>query len=323
MRSFFESALVEYNSMMKSTIDNPKFRRMLSPQYPSERIEYLDYMIEFYFKIMMALKDVGFNSQFRAQMTSSLQMMFTKGKSIRSLVDGYSQKLGNITLNSKADHTILFTIVRAAYEQLCAFELVYMIPDTDDKRLVLENAYVAAAQVNRLKAFTEEALTHYPEEVSLAKQDIDDCKKAICETKLYQGLSDEEQNILIEQVFKRGEYKIVFTTDGVLKPHVGWDEVRDYCRLNTDALHGVYKYACNMAHPSYLALIQFHDAYSEGAIDDLNDTAVMQMIAIMSVYIMDFIEAFPEAKHVYEDLDDESKFMVRLYSESFRNNTSV
>ena len=308
---------------MKSTIDNPEHSRMLRPQSPFDRIEYLDYIIDFYFKVMMALKGVGFKSQFRAQMTSSLQMMFTKGKAMRRLVNGYSQKLGDVTLNSKADHTILFTIVRAAYEQLCAFELVCMIPDTDDKRLILENAYVAAAQVNRLKAFTEEGLTHFPEEVSLARQDIEDCKKAICETQLYQSLTEKEQNNLMEQVFKRGEYQIVFTADGKLKPHVGWDEVRDYCRLNTDALHGVYKYACNMAHPSYLALIQFHDAYSEGAIDDLNDTAVMQMIAIMSVYIMDFIEAFPEAKHVYEDLDEESKFMVRLYSESFRNSSEL
>ena len=53
----------------------------------------------------------------------------------------------------------------------------------------------------------------------------------------------------------------------------------------------------------------------------MNDTAVMQMIAIMSVYIMDFIEAYPEAKHVYEDLDDESKFMVSYYSECFRNDS--
>ena len=57
-----------------------------------------------------------------------------------------------------------------------------------------------------------------------------------------------------------------------MKPHVGWDEVRDYCRLSTDTLHGMYKYACNMAHPSYLGLIQFHDAYKEGAIESLNET---------------------------------------------------
>lgn len=39
----------------------------------------------------------------------------------------YSQKLGVITLNSRVDYSILFTIIKAAYEHLCAFELVYII----------------------------------------------------------------------------------------------------------------------------------------------------------------------------------------------------
>lgn len=305
----------------KSTIDNPKYRRMLRPQCYADRIGYLDYMIDFYFDAMIALKGVGFKSQFRAQMTSSLQMMFTKGKSMRQIVGGYSHKIGNISACCQADHTVLFTIVRAAYEQLCAFELIYMIPDTADKRTILENAYVAAAQVNRLKTFTEDALSRYPKEVAETKQDIEACKREICDTQLYQSLTEKEKNNLMEQVFKRGEYQIVFTDEGKLIPHVGWDNVRDYCRLNTDALHGVYKYACNMAHPSYLGLIQFHEAYKEGAIGDLNDTAVMQMIAIMSVYIMDFMEEYPEVKKVYDGLDDESKFVIRMYSEGFRNSS--
>lgn len=308
---------------MRSTIDNLEYRRMLDPQSPADRVAYLEYMIDFYFKVMLALKNVGFKSQFRAQMTSSLQMMFTKGKSICKLLEGYSQKCDSITLFSQADHTILFTIVRAAYEQLCTLELVYIIPDTDDKRVILENAYVAAAQVNRLKAFTDEALSHYPREVAETRNDIECCRAEIRSTALYQSLTEKEKANLEKTIFQEGKYQIVFTKDGKLLPHVSWDKVRDHCQLNTDALYGFYKYACNMAHPSYLGLIQFHDAYKEGAIGDLNDTAVMQMIAMMSVYIMDFLEAYPEAKHVYDELDDESHFMVRMYSECFRNSSEL
>lgn len=208
---------------MKSSIDNPIFRRMLKPQCFTDRMGYLDYMIDFYFKVMIALGNVGFKSQFRAQMTSSLQMMFTKGKSMRLLLDGYSHKCGNITLNSLADHTVLFTIVRAAYEQLCAFELLFMIPDTEDKRIILENAYVAAALVNRLKAFTEEALTRYPEITAETRLDIDCCRKEIQNTALYKSLTDGEKAKLEETIFKKGEYQIVFTKEGKMLTHVGWD----------------------------------------------------------------------------------------------------
>ena len=308
--------------MVIETIEKPNCCRMLRPQCFTDRVAYLDFMIDFYFRVMVALGRVGFKSGFRAQMSTTLQMMFTKGKSMRSLLEGYNHSNYGVNLSSPADHTILFTLFRTAYEQLCAFELVYLIPDTDDKRTILENAYVAAGQVNRLKMFTEDGLARYPEETDIAKQDIEDCKREICNTRLFQSLSEKAQGILIETIFNKGEFQIVFTEDGKMKPHVGWDEVRDYCRLNTDTLHGMYKYACNMAHPSYLGLIQFHDAYKEGAIESLNETAVMQMISVMSVFMMDFLKAFPEVAHVYLDADEETKFMVRMYSESFRNRSN-
>ena len=304
--------------LMKTTIDNPKYRRMLMPQCSADWIEYLDFVTDFYFSVMLALGEVGFRSQFRAQMTSSLQMMFAKGKSMRTLLDGYNYKKGTVTLQGKPDHTILFTLVRAAYEQLCAFELVYVIPDTDDKRIIMENAYVAAAEVNRLKMFTTDELERNFEKVDSVKQKIEECKNAIRQTALFQSLSEKEKLKLEEVVFKNGEYRIVIDKEGKLRFHVGWDDVRNYCRLKTNALHGLYKFACNMAHPSYLGLIQFHDAYREGVIDELNDTAVMHMISIMSVYIVDFLGEFPEAKTVYDQLDDEAQFAIRMYNDGFR-----
>lgn len=306
--------------MKELSINNQVYRRMLSPESLAERVMYLDFMIDFYFEVMCSLKNIGFKNQFRAQMSTMVQMMFMKGKSMRILLDGFSHSTKNVQINGFADHTILFTLVRAAFEQLCAFELVYLIPDTEDKRIILENTYIAAAQVNRLKMFTEESLSRYPDETQMARQDIEQCKNDIRKTVLYQSLTEKEQKVLEEQVFKKGEYQIVFTDDGKLKLHVGWDEVRNYCKLSTTTLHGVYKYACNMAHPSYLGLCQFYDSYKEGAIEELNHIAVMQMIGIFSVFIMDFIKAFPEVGHVYSNLDEESKFMVRMYSEGFRDN---
>lgn len=66
--------------IMKETIDDPKYRRMLCPQCYDDWVEYLDFMIDFYFKVIVFMGHVGFNTQFRAQMSISLQMMFSKGK---------------------------------------------------------------------------------------------------------------------------------------------------------------------------------------------------------------------------------------------------
>lgn len=303
---------------MITTIDSPKYHRMLRPQCYEDWVEYLDFMIDFYFKVIVVMGCVGFKTQFRAQMSTSLQMMYSKGKAMRSLVDGYNQKCGLVNMDSKADHTLLFTLVRAAYEQLCAFELVYVIPDTEDKRTLMENVYMATSQVNRLKLFSEETLLRYPKETAEARQDIEECKREICNTRLYKSLTKIEQKALIDSVFKKGDYQMVFTKEGKFVSHVGWDGVRNYCKLSTDVLNGVYKFACNMAHPSYLGLIQFCDAYKDGEIVHLNTTAIMQMLGIMSVYMMDYMEEYPEAKSAYDKLNDEAKFAVRMYSESFR-----
>ena len=306
---------------MDSTITNPKYVRMLMPESCVGRIEHLDYLIEFYFKVMVALGKVKFKSLFRAQMTSSLQMIYTKAKSMRQLVEGFRQQGGVPLVYCQADHTVLYTIVRAAYEQLCAFELIYVIPDTEEKRLVMKDAYIAAGEVNRLKLFTEESLERNKERADSVRDVIEDCRREIHSTHFYKALSDKEKTEFEKQVFKKGEYRIILNEKGKRIVNVGWDEVRNYCRLNTDALHGVYKYACNMAHPSYLGLVQFHEAYKEGVIDDLNATAVMQMISIMSVFIMDFMEVYPEIQNVYTDLDHESQFAIRMYNECFRGDS--
>lgn len=56
--------------------------------------------------------------------------------------------------------------------------------------------------------------------------------------------------------------------------------------------------------------------------NNLKETAIMQFTAIMSVYIGDFLSAFPEVRHVYDELDEESKFMVDMYKDGFRERST-
>jgi len=281
-----------------------------------DHIDYLDWMIDFYFKVTVAMRPVGFKSMFRMEMSHGVQMMFTKAKSFRKLLDGFGHSDGVNTLNCITDHTVLFTFVRAAYEQLCAFELVCIIPDTAEKKLVLENIYIASGLTSRHKLFTEDALERKKEDLHEEELIIVDCKNAIVNTNLYKGLTEREQTNLLKCIDK-GDYQIVFSEDK-MNPHVGWDEVRDYIGLDTDVLKGLYKYACNMAHPSYLGLIQYIEAFKDDAMTHLKETAIMQFVSIMSVYIGDYMKAFPECVHVYDNLDDESKFMVDMYKDGFR-----
>ena len=297
---------------------NNVYNRFLVSSSLSDKLDYLDFMLHFYKDVRIALKKEVLKPKFREQMSVFIQMMYSKGKTLHHLIKCSINENENHEC-IYIDHTILFTLVRSAYEQLCVFELVYMIPDTDEKRTIMENVYVAAGPVNRQKAFTEDTRLRYKEVVIEDEKEIDVCRTNIQNTNLFKSLSANEQKKIEDCVFKKGEYQILFTKEGKLVLHVGWDEVRKYSKLCTNALDGVYKYACNMAHPSYWGLIQFSDAYKTGGVEELNYTAAMQMIGIMSVFIMDFIEEFSEIKDVYSNLDEESKYMIRAYSECFRN----
>lgn len=73
-----------------------------------------------------------------------------------------------------------------------------------------------------------------------------------------------------------------------------------------------------MAHPSYLGLIQFREAFNENAMNMFMETATMQLSLIMSVFIMDYMNEFTMVKDIYEKLDIESRFMICMYSQSLK-----
>lgn len=240
----------------------------------------------------------------------------------RNLLDGFSHSNGIYHLSNLIDHTILFTIVRTAYEQLCAFELVYVLPNTDDKRLILKNAYIASGLSNRQKMFTKEELIKNKAILNEEINIINDCRIQIHNTKLYKSLNNESQIVLNREVFNNGNFQLYFNDTNKLIPHVGWDQVRNLCSLGTDTLKGLYKYACNMAHPSYLGLTQYRVAFKKDVTNNLVETATMQLSSIMSVFIMDYINKYPMVKHVFDNLDFESQYMICMYNHTLRSDSN-
>ena len=283
-----------------------------------DTIEHLDIMLDFYFKVFSSLSSIEFNSEFKAMICTSVQMMFTKGKALRNLLEGIDHSVESRYIHYNTDHTVLFSIVRTAYEQLCTFELLCILPDSDEKKLFLEKAYIASGEWNRLKMIESDNDPKIIEEVDGIRQVIDECKQAIHSTDLFKKLSITERESLNREIFKNGNYQILFKKDGGIITHVGWDEMRKYIGLNV-SFDGIYRYVCNMAHPSYIGLSQFYYAHEDFSIKDLNDTALTQMLAIMSVFIMDYLEVFPEAKNVYERLNCKQKGIISKYNMCLRN----
>ena len=274
-------------------------------------------MNDFYFKLMSDAARTKDTLE-RSELRCLVQMMFTKGVSLRMMLDGFDYHQGNIHLNTITDHTILHTIVRTMFEALMGFELVNRIPDTEDKRSIIYNVYCASSLTSRLKMFTTDAEKRYAERFKEERDAIAFCKEQIKNTELYNRLSSDDKK-LIKDSIRRGEYQLIIDENEHVK-HVGWDEVRKYCFLGTDNLHGMYKYLCNMAHPSYHSLLQFKDSYKGDSptFYELACTASKYALVCMSVFIMDYMLVFPDTQRSFEGLDYETQFMICMYNDIMR-----
>ena len=305
---------------MKEKFINLKFndfdfnqRRMLRPSCLQDEIDYLDYMIDFYYSVVIELKKVQFKDEFRAEFSVILQMMFTKAKTIRGALEGFFHNQNQYYLNNIIDHTMIFSMLRTVYELLLAFELICIFPDTEDKRLILRNAYIAAGLINRQKFIKEKSTEEVVNVLLNESKIIEQCKVEIQSTKLYQSLSEKQRNDLNNEVFKVGNFQLYFGDNNNFKSHIGWNDI--YSLSKSNLFDGLYKYYCNMSHPSYIALIQFKDVYGDNdGIINFKKTIIKEMIAFMSVFIMDYMEEYPEIKYLYDNIDLKSKYIISLYA---------
>lgn len=312
------------NKTERQEIVYREIHRMLMPDNLKSNIAHLDVMLDFYYKIIVNLFNATFKDQFQAEMSHSIQMMFTKAKSFRVLLDGVNHFIGTSGLINLVDHTVLFTIVRSTYEQLLSFELVCVIPDTEEKKIVLKNAFIAASAASRLSISESNPPMRNAESERCDQEIVEKCKHIIECTKLFQSLPTEKtkgsitRNDFEESVFKKGKYRFIFEADGKKVKPIGWDDIRKQCNLNTDVLNGLYKYLCTMAHPSHMALVQFVNAYTDGNNYHMCDYAVMVMNIVLSIFIMDYMEVFPETKIIYNSQDNETQSKINMYCDYFR-----
>lgn len=301
-------------------ISNSNFMRFCSPNSLQDKIDYLKFMSDFYFSAIIQMNKFKTVDKFYAEMSSTIQMMYTKSKLFMLVLNGFSDSDGINNLRNITDHTVLFTIVRTAYEQLCAFELVCTIPDTDDKKTILQNAYIAAGLTQRKNLFkTDKEKLRNREALTEETLIIEKCKTIIHETNLYQQLSKNDKNSLDRQVFDLGHYQLYFDENNKLDHKIGWDKIRSHCSLGTDILNGMYDYACSMTHPSYFGLIQFREAYHLNNDNNLIDTAVMELTAIMSVFIMDYMTKYPIVKQYFDAQSEETKYLISRYNNMLKS----
>lgn len=280
--------------------------------------QYLTVMLDFYFDVLKSPEGRKATSSLEDERNIWLQTIFSKSCHFLYLLDGVGYNNGTNHLNPIVDPSILFTIARRIYESVIAFELLFVIPRTEDEQTILYNLFMAHGLTERSNDLDEEMRSHNPERVAEEQQDIDNCIKEIKKTELYSNLSQQTKEQIKNAFGIR--YRYVFEEDNTMK-RVSFEDAYKYLRIKKDLLKNTYSFFSLHGHPSYLALIQFQDAFKSENRADLTimaPHATRCVLAFMSIFIVDYMNLVPEIKTIYDKLEEPRRFAIGMYEDAMR-----
>jgi hypothetical protein len=281
--------------------------------------KYLCVMLDFYFDVIKSPEGHKATSSFEDERNIWLQTMFSKGCQFTSLLDGVGYSKGTIRLKPIIDFSILFTIARSVYESLIAFELLFVLPKTDDQQTIVYNLFMAQGLSERLKDLDEEMRSHNPTRVQEEQNDINDCRKAIEDTELYKTL-DKQTKATIDYALGNGKkFRYIFKEDNTME-FIQYEKAYTLLNVKENLFNNLYSFFSLHGHPSYLSLIQFRDAFKDEyrADKEMAKHATQCILSFMSIFIVDYMKLIPEIKAMYDKLEEPRRFAIGMYEDAMR-----
>lgn len=281
--------------------------------------QYLTVMLDFYFDVIKSPEGRKATSPFEDERNIWLQTMFSKGGQFKSLLDGVGYSKGASHLKPIIDFSILFTIARCVYESLIAFEILFVLPKTEDKQTIVYNLFMAQGLSERLKDLDEDMRSHNPTRVQEELNDIDECRKAIEGTKLYKTL-DQQTKATIDYALGNGKrFRYIFKDDNTME-FIQYEKAYTLLNVKENLFNSLYSFFSLHGHPSYLSLIQFRDAFKDEyrADKEMAKHATQCVLSFMSIFIVDYMKLVPEIKAMYDKLEEPRRFAIGMYEDAMR-----
>ena len=280
--------------------------------------QYLRVMLDFYFDVIKSPEGRKATSYIEDDRNICMQTLFSEGFHFLSLLDGVGYNKGIDRLNPIVDPSVLFSVARRIYESVIAFEILFVIPDSEDKKAILYNLFMAHGLSERLKNIDEEMRSHNPERVAEEQKDIDECLREIEGTDLYSELDQQTKNIIKNAFGKKFRY--IFKEDNSLE-FVNYDDADKLLRIKNNMLKGTYSYFSLHGHPSYVSIFQFRDAFNNDSRADISlmaPHATQCVLAFMSFFIVDYMKLVPEIKTMFDKFEEPRRFAIGMYEDAMR-----
>ena len=246
------------------------------------------------------------------------QMMFTKLTHIKKLVEGvgYTAKNGD-KLNAIIDPTIIASLTRNVYETTSLFNLIFRNTKTTDEKAIIYGLWVLSGLKYRQRFASSATTPENIEKIEDEKKEIAKIETEIRETVLYKSL-DAKNQAKIETKIKDKDFKIKF--DGKEVTFLNWQDMCDVMELNKDLFDNIYTYFSLYSHPSQVAVFQFENMFSRDKEEyiELTSTNLKYCFSLLSVFIADYINLFPEVKDTFEKLEVHKQIAIDSHNRLLR-----
>ncbi len=246
------------------------------------------------------------------------QMMFTKLTHLNKIVKGVGYVAANgDKLNEIVDPTIVASLTRNVFETVSVFNLIFRKTKTDDEKSIIYGLWVISGLKYRQRfessITTEESKKKLEEE----KKQIEALEKEIKETDLYKSLDAKNQGKIDEKI-KKKDFKIRFDNKEVI--FLSWQDMCDVMELNKDIFKNIYTYFSLYSHPSQVAVFQFENMFDKEseAFKSLTTTNLKYCFSLMSVFIADYINLFPQVKETFEKLETVEQVALNAHNKMLR-----
>lgn len=278
---------------------------------------YIKVFTDFLFDLMNELRDkkVSYSSERMSEADIWVQMIFTNALAISRLLDGISYERKGVRLNPFIDHRMVFALTRTLYENLIAFELVYILPFDDDKKTFMYYLYAAAGYKEQLESLSG-VRDKYPEKVASINESLTDAEQKVKSTEYYKNADNK---LVIDNALKSGRYRYRINGKGVLE-RVEWENGMKVIGVNREDFDGLYKYFSNLSHPSHWGQLQFQQSFESQRPEYINLVcfATSCVILFLSIFVKDFERLVPETCEVLSGQAYDNRQMIMLYEHRFR-----
>lgn len=280
----------------------------------SDCIKLLDKFISAYLKIVLKHNYDPVLTQAEADSRIAFQMFVTKALGIKKILQGIEYDDGINHLDRIIDPTLLITLIRNMFEALCAFELVYILPDSNDKKLIIYNLYQISGLQYRQRFTYNEMKSEHQSKLELEKKDIDKCIKEIKETELYNAL-DSKNKSRIDNAIKSKNFQIYIDVNNVVRQY-GWGDIPALYGINLSFFKFLYTYFSLNAHPSYISILQFREMFQKENMEciQLSISAMRSCFVFLSICLADYIRLFPQIMDTYNSFSIEDQILLNFHN---------